>query len=236
MLLRPVRIQERSRKEGHLVADGQAAANVKKIFRMKLEGMSPQSIADELNRLGEPCPGLYKLENGIRFAMPFAGGDRPKWGPNTVMRILSNEIYTGTMVQGRTYTPSFRSRKTLPRAREEWFRKEGTHRALVSRHEFEVVQDLVAGTPGPPRIEEGRLFSGLVYCAECGQQMLIRTGAQREPLPHLLDQQARQGGCSSHLFNEERLKGIVSRGRRGAGRHERRLRPVRRGSPRGARP
>lgn len=198
-------------KRGHLVADGQAAANVKKIFRMKLEGMSPQSIADELNRLGEPCPGLYKLENGIRFTMPFAGGDRPKWGPNTVMRILSNEIYTGTMVQGRTYTPSFRSRKTLPRAREEWFRKEGTHRVLVSRHEFEVVQDLMLRdtrtAPGSKRVA---LFSGLVYCAECGQQMLIRTGRNGNRYLTCSTNKREKGSCSSHLFNEERLKGIVS--------------------------
>ena len=198
-------------KRGHLVADGQAAANVKKIFRMKLEGMSPQSIADELNRLGEPCPGLYKLENGIRFTMPFAGGGRPKWGPNTVMRILSNEIYTGTMVQGRTYTPSFRSRKTLPRAREEWFRKEGTHRALVSRHEFEVVQDLMLRdtrtAPGSKRVA---LFSGLVYCAECGQQMLIRTGRDGNRYLTCSTNKRDKGSCSSHLFNEERLKGIVS--------------------------
>lgn len=197
-------------KKGHLVVDGQAAANVRKIFRMKLAGMSPRAIADELNRLGEPCPGAYKQQAGIRFTMPFASGDNPKWAPNTVARILTNEIYTGTMVQGRTYTPSFRSRKTLPRAEEEWFRKEGTHRALVSRHEFELVSDLMLrDTRSAPGSKKVGLFSGMVYCAECGQQMLIRTGRNNNRYLACSTNKRDKGRCGSHLFNEERLKGIV---------------------------
>lgn len=198
-------------RRGRLVVDGPAASNVRKIFRMKLDGMSPRAIADELNRLGEPCPGAYKAESGIRLSMPFARTERPKWAPAAVMRILSNEIYTGTMVQGRTYTPSFRSRKTLPRARDEWFRAEGTHEAIVCRHEFDMVQDLMLrDTRTPPGAKKVALFSGLAFCAGCGQQMLIRTGRNGSRYLTCSSNKRDKSRCSSHLFNEARLKGIVS--------------------------
>lgn len=178
---------------------------------MKLDGMSPQAIADELNRLGEPCPGAHKAESGVRLAMPFAGAGGPRWRPVTVARILSNEVYTGTMVQGRTYTPSFRSRKTLPRASEEWFRKEGTHEAIVSRHEFELVQDLMSrDTRTPPGSKRVAVFGGLAYCAECGQQMLVRTGRNGNRYLACSTHKRDKGRCSSHLFNEARLLAIVS--------------------------
>lgn len=198
-------------RRGHLVVDGPAASNVRRIFAMKLDGMSPQAIADELNRLGEPCPGAYKRERGARLAMPFAGADGPRWRPVTVARILSNEVYAGTMVQGRTYTPSFRSRKTLPRAPEEWFRKEGAHEAIVSRHEFELVQDLMArDTRTAPGSRIVALFSGIAYCADCGQQMLIRTGRNGNRYLTCSTNKRDAHRCSSHLFNEARLRAIVA--------------------------
>ena len=198
-------------RRGRLVVDGPAASNVRRIFAMKLDGMSPQAIADELNRLGEPCPGAYKRERGVRLAMPFAGADGPRWRPATVARILSNEVYAGTMVQGRTYTPSFRSRKTLPRAPEEWFRKEGAHEAIVSLHEFELVQDLMArDTRTAPGSRVVALFSGIAYCADCGQQMLIRTGRNGNRYLTCSTNKRDARRCSSHLFNEARLRAIVA--------------------------
>ncbi|RDB78776.1 hypothetical protein C1872_09855 [Eggerthella lenta] len=198
-------------RRGRLVVDGPAASNVRRIFAMKLDGMSPQAIADELNRLGEPCPGAYKRERGVSLAMPFAGADGPRWRPVTVARILSNEVYAGTMVQGRTYTPSFRSRKTLPHAPEEWFRKEGAHEAIVSLHEFELVQDLMArDTRTAPGSRVVALFSGIAYCAECGQQMLIRTGRNGNRYLTCSTNKRDARRCSSHLFNEARLRAIVA--------------------------
>lgn len=196
---------------GRLVVDPPAAANVKLMFKWKLDGMSPQAIADGLNRLGEPCPGAYKNESGVPLFMPFAKGDAPRWHALTVSRILSNEIYTGTMVQGRTYTPSFRSRKTLPRAREEWFRKEGTHEALVSRHEFEIVQDLMSrDTRTAPGARTVALFCGVAYCADCGQQMSLRSGRNGRRYLTCSSHKRDKLACSSHLFSEAALAQIVS--------------------------
>ena len=81
----------------------------------------------------------------------------------------------------------------------------------MSRHEFEVVQDLMLrDTRTAPGSKKVALFSGLVYCAECGQQMLIRTGRNGNRYLTCSTNKRDKGSCSSHLFNEERLKGIVS--------------------------
>ena len=81
----------------------------------------------------------------------------------------------------------------------------------MSRHEFEVVQDLMGrDTRTPPGARGVALFGGLAFCAECGQQMLIRTGRNGNRYLACSTNKRDRRRCSSHLFNEERLKGIVS--------------------------
>lgn len=196
-------------RRGHLAVDADAAANVRLIFRRKLEGFSAEAIADELNRIGAPCPAVHKRNQGSSISTPFAKGPNMTWHASTVQRILANEVYTGTLVQGRTYTPSFRSKKTLPRAREEWFRVEGAHEALVSRHEFDLVQDLASrDTRCSPRARSVALFGGVAYCADCGQQMVLRSG--RNGNRYLVCSTNKRGcGCSSHMINEATVVNAV---------------------------
>lgn len=122
-------------KHKSLEVDEYAANVVRDIFRKRLEGFSASHIADELNRLGILSPLAYKRNHG----MPHAKGgytDRKdcKWSATTIIRILQDETYTGTLVQGKQTTPHFKLKEREDKPSSEWIRVEGTHEAIIQKH------------------------------------------------------------------------------------------------------
>ena len=84
-----------------LIVDEVAGGIVREIFRWKIEGMSPGTIAEKLNARGVLAPSEYKRSIGIKFKTSFQSGARSKWVAASVKRILNNEVYTGVLIQGR---------------------------------------------------------------------------------------------------------------------------------------
>lgn len=89
------------RNKNRLVVDEYAADIVRSIYRRKLEGMSAQAIAEQLNSENVLAPSEYKRLCGLNYHSGFKAGIHAKWQAIQVLRILKNEVYTGTIVQGR---------------------------------------------------------------------------------------------------------------------------------------
>ena len=87
--------------KNHLIIDEYAAGIVQEIFKSKLNGMSSQRIASHLNELGVLPPNEYKRANGFNYTCGFQAGLNQKWTVVSVNRILKNESYTGTLIQGK---------------------------------------------------------------------------------------------------------------------------------------
>ena len=160
-------------KHKSLEVDEYAANVVRDIFRKRLEGFSASHIADELNRLGILSPLAYKRNHG----MPHAKGgytDRKdcKWSATTIIRILQDETYTGTLVQGKQTTPHFKLKEREDKPSLEWIRVEGTHEAIVGREEFEKAQ-LVIKSNSHKVLMGGVDFplKGKVRCGNCRRVM-----------------------------------------------------------------
>lgn len=96
-----------------LVVDEYAADIVRSIYRRKLEGMSANSIADQLNSEGVLAPSEYKRLCGLNYHSGFKTGTHAKWQAIQVLRILKNEVYTGTMVQGKRQKINYKDAITL---------------------------------------------------------------------------------------------------------------------------
>lgn len=160
-----------------LVIDPEAAEVVRQIFRWSLEGHGKQKIAHMLNDLGIVNPTRYKLEHG-RTYRGCGKRDNALWNKNTVWRILRNEMYAGVMVQGKTRKASYKSKTMLAVPKEQWFRVEGTHEAIIGRDVFDAVQqglDLRSRSDGTGEVH---VLAGLVYCMDCGSGM-SRAGGTR---------------------------------------------------------
>lgn len=169
-------------KHKSLEVDEYAANVVRDIFRKRLEGFSASHIADELNRLGILSPLAYKRNHG----MPHAKGgytDRKdcKWSATTIIRILQDETYTGTLVQGKQTTPHFKLKEREDKPSSEWIRVEGTHEAIIQKHDFDLVQRLRRiDTRTSPKSDKVYLFSGILICGCCGCRMTRKTNRYKD--------------------------------------------------------
>lgn len=99
--------------KNQLIVDEQTANVVRRIFDWKLEGMSGGRIADKLNELGVPTPYQYKQMNGEKFYCGYQKHTEMRWSAATVNHILRNEVYTGVLIQGKTYSPNYKVRKRM---------------------------------------------------------------------------------------------------------------------------
>lgn len=203
---------QKGEEKNTLVPDQYAGMAVKGMFRWKLEGMSLLSIARRLEDYGILAPAEYKKLHGQRFTGGFAGGIWGRWSPSSVKRILTNEIYQGIMVQGKTMRVNYKVKKSIARAREDWVRVEGVHKALVCPQDFARVQKLLE-TPGRKLAgrEKSHRFLGLLFCKDCQKAMVRRVNRYRgeEKIFFICQTRNKGEGCTRHCILEEDLERVV---------------------------
>ncbi len=133
----------KSAEKGRLVPDPEAASVVQRIFRLYLSGKSIYAICKILNAENISNPAAYKTLKGEAFRPSSGKSFSSKWNKTTVSRILSNEMYTGVMVQGRRKKLSYKSDYIASVPRGEWFVVENTHEAIIDPNVFKTVQEMI---------------------------------------------------------------------------------------------
>ncbi|WP_300347200.1 recombinase family protein [uncultured Oscillibacter sp.] len=196
----------------HLLVDDYAADVVRDIFKWKLEGISAGDIADRLTASGIPTPMDYKRSLGMRYSTSFRVKEESVWDAGMVLRILKNPVYTGVLEQGRVTTPSYRVKRLVNKPREEWAVVENCHEAIIDRYDFESVQKVLAldtRTSVSGRAVE--LFSGMVYCGECGSAMVRKTvpSGKRKYVYYVCAAHKEHKTCSAHSLRDTALDEIV---------------------------
>ncbi|MCI8812520.1 MAG: recombinase family protein [Oscillibacter sp.] len=201
--------------KNHIIIDPEAAEVVRRIFRWSLEGRGKQSIAYMLNEQGVPSPARYKAERGWTCNHP-AKNDYGLWNKTTIWRILHNEMYTGTMIQGRRRKVSYKSKVLIDVPEEQWYRVEGTHEPIIDWETFAAVQQnlsLRAKTDGGG---ETHLLSGLVKCMDCGSTMSkvadCRQGRPRRAYLRckLYADSGKARLCTRHSIRLDKLEELIS--------------------------
>lgn len=158
-------------KEKWLI-DEEAAQIVKKIFRMYLDGDTMGGIARKLTEEGIETPKLYAENRGIKH---YKAATYPEiWSRISVEYILSNYEYTGCTVNFKTRRRSFKNKKQVIQGKEDWAVFEGTQEAIIDKETFETVQKMRGTKRAYTKFNEVNIFSGLLFCADCGGKMTIR--------------------------------------------------------------
>ena len=196
-----------------LVIDPEAAAVVQDIFRWKIDGQSPAQIADRLNRNHIPSPIEYKKGKGSKQRTSFQTKEVAQWSAVAIYRILKNEVYIGTLVQGKTTSPNHKVKKTVRKAPEEWCRTEHAHEAIIAPAQFDLVQRLMLDdTRSPTGAKCVHLFSGKVFCADCGSTMVRKvshTNGYKYTYFICGGNKADKHLCSSHMIRESTVYDAV---------------------------
>jgi len=175
----PYGYQKSEENKNQLVIDEQTAPIIKDIFKMKLDGMSAAKIADVLNGKGILSPIMYKKQNGYAYAKGgYAATENAKWSAKAVLRILKNEIYTGTMVQGKKTTYNYKLKNIIQKPKNEWIYVENTNDAIISKRIWECVQLEIKrrkkyleehGTNSYSHRPESNPFASKIICGECNK-------------------------------------------------------------------
>ena len=134
-----------------LIPDPPAAAVVREIYQLYIDGFSLSKIASLLTKKQVMPPCFYKIQHGILFQTPFsknkitdeADGKIPKWSASSVRHILTNPVYTGTLIQGTTKKESAKSKKRIKLSNTEWIIYPNAHPALISEDIFCEVSSLL---------------------------------------------------------------------------------------------
>ncbi len=183
-------------ENGNLIIDPEQAEIVKRIYREYLEGS-----------------GMDKIAVGLMTDGILTGAGKTKWHTSTINKILRNEIYVGSMVQGRQYTPSHRSQKREPIPKEDWIVVPNMHEPIISRELFDEAQEKLKTRKkvcsGPSDLPH--LFSGLFFCEACGSSMRQGYTQKRKYVYFSCARSNTIGSiaCSTHYINYNTLYQIV---------------------------
>jgi len=168
-----------SDNRNRLIVDDFAADVVRDIYMWKLSGMSAISIANRLNEYGILSPMEYKRFLGLRYSTSFKLNHTAKWQAKAVIRILTNEVYAGTLEQGKRTTPSYKVHKLINVPKEQWERAENAHEPIIDVGLFNTVQELIEyDTRALSSGGKARPLSGVIICADCGAAMVHKTNTK----------------------------------------------------------
>lgn len=190
--------------------DEEAAEVVRRIFQLCIDGYGPQQIAKKLTADKILIPTAYSNVKG--YANVKVPKDTTFWCDSTVVRILERMEYVGHTVNFKTRKKSYKNKKQVKNPKSEWQIFENTHPAIISQHDFDLVQELRKNKRRIQKCEEVNPFSGIVYCADCGQKMyLCRSTALTAEQEHLKcsTYAKRKDECSAHFIRTVVLEELV---------------------------
>lgn len=163
---------------GHLVIDDEAASVVRKIFSLYLEGRGKQVIARSLNEEGIPNPTEYKRLHGI--VRNKKAQCSPLWSYFTITNILTNEVYIGNMVQGKSGVVSYKTQEKVTYPEDQWIVVKGTHDPIIDLKTWDMTQELIRSKAVKTEKGSEGIFARKVRCLNCGSRMhSVKNGEKR---------------------------------------------------------
>ena len=191
------------------IVDEEAAVVVKRIFDLCIAGKGPMQIAKILTANKVLTVKAYYAKRDGK-TMP---DNLYRWDYKSIAGILERPEYTGCTVNFKTYSKSHKLKKRLQNAPENQRIFLNTQPAIIEKQVFERVQELRANKRRPAKQAERQgLFSGLLYCADCGSKLHFATGKNMTPEQDCYrcsKYKSNTGDCTMYYIREETLKLFV---------------------------
>lgn len=195
-----------------LAVDDEAAAIVRRIFAMCASGNGPSQIARILKKEQVLTPTMYAY---TRYGMNHTCLDTAhpyNWSDSAIANLLENEIYLGNIVNMKYSTKSYKDKRRVEHSREECLVFKDTHPALITQEVWDIVQRVRKNRRRPTKMEEQNKYSGLVFCADCGSNMVLhRAHTMSASYNHFTCRTYKKDGeaCTGHYIRECVLDEIV---------------------------
>lgn len=155
------------------IVDEEAAAVVRRIFRMTMEGYGPYQIASKLSEEHIPIPAHHQTQLGVGLFQTRKLKDPYRWGSSTICHLLSKQEYLGHTVNFKT-RKHFKDKKSHYVSQDQWLIFENTHEPIIDQETFDIVQKIRGRVRRyPDGWGEAHPLTGLMYCADCGGKMYV---------------------------------------------------------------
>ena len=199
-------------EDENFIIDEEAAPVVKQIYSLCLAGNGPTKIARMLTEQQIPTPGTleYRRTGSTRRYHP---GYECKWAANTVVHILENREYTGCLVNFKTTTQSYKCSKIIYNSEDKQAVFENHHEIIIDRDTWERVQKLRKQRKRPNRYDEVGLFSGILFCADCGSvlyQQRYENKTRKQDCYICGNYKRRVKNCTAHFIRTDLLTAGVT--------------------------
>ena len=182
-----------------LLVNEDTAPVVQQIFQWAADGVALNAIVKKLNEASVPTPSHYLASIGLISNQKLIGSG--KWQTRTVNKILTDAVYTGDMVQGKSRSVK---RKQTPTVPEDWIVVKGTHEPLISRELFEQVQAIRVQAAAKYKQNEKipyspNILKGRIYCAYCGKSLHRQRSHDRYFFRCISDDRIGEGACPGDI-------------------------------------
>ena len=156
----------------HLIVDEEAAAVVRRIFQMVIEGYGVKGIADALTADKVLIPSAYAKLHNPENDHSKGFHDPCLWSSTAVGYILEKQEYMGHTVLGKTICENYKTKKRRKAKPEELMIFRNTHEAIVDEETWQLAHRLKRTIRKPSYPDRpANPLTGLLYCADCGHKL-----------------------------------------------------------------
>ena len=199
------------------IIDPEAAEVVRRIFKLRSQGMSPRAIGDQLNAENIPIPSDYRCQKKGIVNTKYT---RHLWTQVQIRQILDNPIYLGKLAMMRVTSVSYKNHKKVRKDPTEWIVTEGTHEAIISQELWDKVREAENAVSHGKRDGKGvtQPLSGMLFCPDCGYKMKA-AGRKRTLKSGELIRECYyncssyvlhgKGLCSTHYISQKQIEAVI---------------------------
>ena len=192
------------------IIDEEAATTVRRIFQMYVDGYRISEIGHKLTEEKVETPILYYMNRGIKTN---ARSEYPEiWDLMSIKYILSQTAYAGHTVNFQTAVKSYKTKKQIRLPKEDWIIYRNTQDPIIDEKTFETVQQMRKVKRARTKYNEPNMFSGLLYCSDCGNHLTIQRVARNRKMDNFscaTYRKKKKGLCSCHRILVSDLETIV---------------------------
>lgn len=199
------------------IIDPEAAEVVRRIFKLRSQGMSPRAIGDQLNAENIPIPSDYRCQKKGIVNTKYT---RHLWTQVQIRQILDNPIYLGKLAMMRVTSVSYKNHKKVRKDPSEWVVTEDTHEAIISQELWDKVREAEKAVSHGKRDGKGvtQPLSGMLFCPDCGYKMkaagrkrTLKSGEQIRECYYNCSSYVLHGKelCSTHYISQKQIEAVI---------------------------
>lgn len=199
------------------IIDPEAAEVVRRIFKLRSQGMSPRAIGDQLNAENIPIPSDYRCQKKGIVNTKYT---RHLWTQVQIRQILDNPIYLGKLAMMRVTSVSYKNHKKVRKEPSEWVVTEDTHEAIISQELWDKVREAEKAVSHGKRDGKGvtQPLSGMLFCPDCGYKMkaagrkrTLKSGELIRECYYNCSSYVLHGKelCSTHYISQKQIEAVI---------------------------